>query len=102
MFCGFQEITGCRSNNHTESFEFEKYFFTEKAWRLQVLKMAEDIRYEGTSMLNEEGEYLFNRKKTSQKLNTTQLLLIGIIVVGCAIFYIELNRKTVEDIGYSK
>ena len=64
--------------------------------------MAEDIRYEGTSMLNEEGEYLFNRKKTGQRLNTTQLLLIGIIVVGCAIFYIELNRKTVDDIGYSK
>ena len=53
-------------------------------------------------MLNEEGEYLFNRKKTGQRLNTTQLLLIGIIVVGCAIFYIELNRKTVDDIGYSK
>ena len=64
--------------------------------------MAEDIRYEGTSMLNEEGEYLFHRKKTGQKLNTTRLLLIGIIVVGCAIFYIELNRKTVDDIGYSK
>ena len=65
--------------------------------------MAEDIRYEGTSMLNEEGEYLlFNRKKTSQRLNVTQFLLIGIIVVGCAIFYTELNRKTVDDIGYPK
>ena len=53
-------------------------------------------------MLNEDGEYLFNRKKTGQKLNTTQLLLIAIIVVGCAIFYIEVNRKTVSDIGYSK
>ena len=69
-------------------------------WRSR--KMAEDIRYEGTSMLNEDGEYLFNRKKTGQKLNATQLLLIAIIVVGCAIFYIEVNRKTVSDIGYSK
>ena len=61
------------------------------------------FRYEGTSMLSEQGEPFFGHERTRKaatKLNTTQLLLVFIILIGISIFYIEIRRNSSTQVMY--
>ena len=69
----------------------------------QVLSSRVVFRYEGTSMLSEQGEPFFGHERTrkpSTKLNTTQLLLVFIILIGISIFYIEIRRNNTTEVMY--
>merc|ERR1712176_179009 len=68
-------------------------------YTLKYVKMS-DVKYEGTSLLTEEGEPLFGRQRNirlnQQKISTTHLLLFILIFIVSLILYIEVKRGGVS------